>query len=320
MKTSEKCSNNILVIVHGTHNPGAALWINGQQIANLFESDFYESNNWTNIFPENAISELLRSNQLTISDIAAIIYCGKPFSNLEKIILTHLLFFPFHLKTFFYDFKNFFLEKFWVKIKFRKLLKYQNPIYFIDPFNAIARACSSFISDHNDRLIISLHDCPSARTVAYYKNNNQDLVLYKEMFAPNCLGTLNNIVLNNNNHSTTNLKKITSESVLKNSAYGTFSFSNKHLNYSNNKISLHNNFCFPDQKEAENLLQETIKNIILFPENISYNKTIFASNYEVKPQIQSTLKAEITNLHFICFNHKELIKHFAQYALERISP
>lgn len=104
------------------HDSAAALIRDGEIIGAAQEERFTRKKHDA-AFPENAVRWLLRENQLSLKDIASVVYYEKPFVTFERILETHLNYAPFGFKTFIKSMPLWIKEKLFLERDIIKKLK-----------------------------------------------------------------------------------------------------------------------------------------------------------------------------------------------------
>lgn len=170
------------------HDASAALLKDGAIVAAAEEERFSRIKHDIS-FPVNAINYCLKSQNITINDIAFIGFYEKPFLKFERLLSQHLEMFPLSLKTFLSSTPSWIDEKLRVIKTLRNKLKYKGDVLFIE--HHLAHAASSFlISPFHKAAILTVDGVGEWTTTAYGIGNGNDIHLMKEIRFPNSLGLL----------------------------------------------------------------------------------------------------------------------------------
>ena len=170
------------------HDASAALLKDGILVAAAEEERFTRKKHDIS-FPINAINYCLKSQNITMDDIAYIGFYEKPFLKFERLLSQHLEMFPLSFKTFLSSTPLWINEKLRVVKKIKKKLKYGGDILFIE--HHLAHAASSFlISPFKRAAILTVDGVGEWTTTAYGVGEEKDVHLMKEIKFPNSLGLL----------------------------------------------------------------------------------------------------------------------------------
>jgi carbamoyltransferase len=170
------------------HDASAALLKDGKIIAAAQEERFTRKKHDTS-FPINAINYCLKSQNISIEEIAYIGFYEKPFLKFERILYQHLENFPKSYKVFLAGLPLWFNEKLRVVKTIRKKLKYKKDIFFIE--HHLAHAASAFLPSPFDKsAIVTIDGVGEWTTTAYGMGNGNNINLLKEIRFPNSIGLL----------------------------------------------------------------------------------------------------------------------------------
>ncbi len=140
-------------------------------------------------FPINAIKYCLKSQNISIKDIAFVGFYEKPFLKLERMLSQHLQMFPLSMKTFLSSLPAWINEKLRVPKTLKKKLGYQGDTLFIE--HHMAHAASSFlVSPFQKAAILTIDGVGEWTTTAFGMGEGKDIHLMKEIKFPHSLGLL----------------------------------------------------------------------------------------------------------------------------------
>lgn len=170
------------------HDSSAALLKDGVIVAAAEEERFTRKKH-DNSFPINAVNYCLKSQNITIKDIAHVGFYEKPFMKFERLLSQHLESFPFSLKTFLSSTPAWITEKLRVPKIIRKKLKYNGDIMFIE--HHLAHAASSFlVSPFEEAAIVTVDGVGEWTTTTYGTGKGNNINLIKEIRFPCSIGLL----------------------------------------------------------------------------------------------------------------------------------
>ncbi len=170
------------------HDASAALLKDGKILAAAQEERFTRKKHDVS-FPIQAIEYCLKSQNITIRDIAYIGFYEKPFLKFERLLYQHLENFPFSYRTFLSSLPSWLNEKLRVVRLIKQKLRYSRDILFIE--HHLAHAASSFLpSPFNESAILSVDGVGEWTTTAYGIGKKENITLIKEIKFPSSLGLL----------------------------------------------------------------------------------------------------------------------------------
>ena len=170
------------------HDASATLLKDGKVLAAAEEERFTRKKHDIS-FPLNAVNYCLKSQNISIQDVAFIGFYEKPFIKFERILAQHIQKFPFSYKTFLSTMPSWFNEKFRVIKLIRKKLKYKKTIFFVE--HHLAHAASSFFpSPFEKAAILTVDGVGEWTTTSYGKGEDSHIILEKEIKFPSSLGLL----------------------------------------------------------------------------------------------------------------------------------
>lgn len=145
----------------------------------------------SNDFPKSSVENVLWESKTDAGAIDYVVFLGKPLSYLERLISTHIEFFPFSFRKFFSDFRDFFGNKFAIRSILKKNLSFNRDICYIEVADAVAYGLSKNNPSKYMREIVVLSDCLSSRIGGSYAADNNRLILERELlFSDNLKETL----------------------------------------------------------------------------------------------------------------------------------
>jgi carbamoyltransferase len=185
---STKKNQFILGISCYYHDSSVALLKDGIVAAAAQEERFTRKKHDTS-FPINAINYCLKSQNITIKDIAYVGFYEKPFLKFERVLSQHLEMFPRSFKTFLSSTPSWINEKLRTTKTIKKKLKYKGDVLFIE--HHLAHAASSFlVSPFQEAAILTVDGVGEWTTTTYGFGKDNDIELMKEIKFPHSIGLL----------------------------------------------------------------------------------------------------------------------------------
>jgi len=170
------------------HDSSAALLKDGIIVAAAQEERFTRKKHDTS-FPINAIKYCLKSQNISINDLAYIGFYEKPFLKFERVLSQHLEMFPKSFKTFVSSVPSWINEKLRTTKTIKKKLKYKGDVLFIE--HHLAHAASAFlVSPFKEAAILTVDGVGEWTTTTYGFGKENDIELMKEIKFPNSIGLL----------------------------------------------------------------------------------------------------------------------------------
>ncbi len=176
------------------HDSAVALIENGKILYASQEERFTRKKHDAS-FPSNALSDLLKSNNLKLSQINHVVFFEKPFLKFERLIETYLTFAPRGLKQFLFAIPIWLKEKLFMKREIINQLKLVDSefdvhkIFFSE--HHLSHAASAFFpSPFKKSLILTADGVGEWATTSVGIGNSNSLEIKKEINFPNSLGLL----------------------------------------------------------------------------------------------------------------------------------
>lgn len=171
------------------HDSAAALIKDGQLIAAAQEERFTRKKH-DESFPFKAIQYCLDYAGIKIQDIDYIGFYDKPFVKFERLLKTHLEYFPRGYKGFLAAMPIWLRQKLWTKDIIRRELGYKKDTILFGEHH-ISHAASSFlVSGFNEAAIITMDGVGEWSTTTYGIGKDTDIQLFYEIRFPHSLGLL----------------------------------------------------------------------------------------------------------------------------------
>ncbi len=171
------------------HDSAAALIKDGQLIAAAQEERFTRKKH-DESFPFKAIQYCLDYAGIKIQDIDYIGFYDKPFVKFERLLKTHLEYFPRGYKGFLAAMPIWLRQKLWTKDIIRRELGYKKDTILFGEHH-ISHAASSFlVSGFNEAAIITMDGVGEWSTTTYGIGKDKDIQLFYEIRFPHSLGLL----------------------------------------------------------------------------------------------------------------------------------
>ena len=153
----------ILGISSYYHDSAATLICNGEIISAVQEERFTRKKHDSS-FPTNAINYCLKSNNLDLRNIDAVVYYEKPLLTFERLLETYLATAPRGIRSFVVSMQIWIKEKLFLKSLIKKELRY------------IQKSFQNEINPHLPKLLFSEHHLSHA-AAAFYAIHYQDAAI-----------------------------------------------------------------------------------------------------------------------------------------------
>ncbi len=179
---------NILGISCYYHDAAACLLRDGQVVAAAQEERFNHEK-YSPLFPINAINYCLQAGGITIYDIDYIGFYDKPFLKFFRVILSHLVSYPFSLKNFLDTIPSWLEDRLIIPLVMKKELGFDGKILFIK--HHLSHAASAFlVSPFQEAAILTADGVGEWATMTYGFGRESTIRILKEICYPDSLGLL----------------------------------------------------------------------------------------------------------------------------------
>ena len=190
-----KKDTNIIGISCYYHDSAAALIQNGI-VLNAIQEERLTRIKHDNSFPINSIKEILRINELNLSDIDHIVFYEKPFVKFERLMDTYVSFAPRGIKSYLKSMPLWISEKLFQKKNMinqlnsiEKIKKIEKKIKFSE--HHLSHAASTFYpSPFKDALILTIDGVGEKVTTSVAIGKGPNIKIIKEIHFPHSLGLL----------------------------------------------------------------------------------------------------------------------------------
>lgn len=170
------------------HDSAACLLKDGKVIAAASEERFNRSKN-SPVFPINAINFCLQSGNITVYDIDYMGFYEKPYLKFGRVVMGHLLSYPFSLKNFLDTIPNWLQDRLSMPLVFENELGYKGKVFFIK--HHLSHAASTFLpSSFQEAAILTADGVGEWTTLSYGFGKGNEIKILKEMQFPDSLGLL----------------------------------------------------------------------------------------------------------------------------------
>ncbi len=185
---------NILGISAFFHDSAVALLQNGE-IKYASQEERFSRIKHDSSFPIKALTDLLRFNNLKLSQIDHIVFFEKPFLKFERLVETYLAFAPKGFKQFLLSMPIWLKDKLFMKRQIINFLKKIDPkfkeekLYFSE--HHLSHAASAFFpSPFEEAMIFTADGVGEWATTTIAIGNKNKISMKKEINFPNSLGLL----------------------------------------------------------------------------------------------------------------------------------
>jgi hypothetical protein len=294
-----------LILNYGNNNPGASLADGREVICCHFENEFVENYNWQLVFPEMSVAAVLREKNVAVNQLQYVAFCFKPLSYFERIIEKHLFLFPRSFPGFVNEFKDFVVNKLFLKDKLRKTLGFAGPVYYVNPFYAMLYATINS-GKKCDFFIVSLKDNPGAIDLAVYKKDNNRLVCLFESIYPG-LPLLESLEIGGRGSKRLSIDKIVGYVKKRPSfKHGLFWFDR-------GNIILRKDYSIVNEGEKNSLILNFLQDLLSY-ENVSFDDNIiFLSDYGLPVSVITKISEKYSGISFVHKDKIDIIRDVCDY-------
>lgn len=171
------------------HDSAAALVKDGELIAAVQEERFTRKKH-DEAFPFNAIKFCLEKAGIDINEVDYVGFYDKPFVKFERLLKTHLEFFPRGFKGFLTAMPIWLRHKLWLKEVIRKELGYKKDNILFNEHHLSHAASAFLVSPFEESAIITVDGVGEWSTATYGIGRGNDINLFYEIRFPHSLGLL----------------------------------------------------------------------------------------------------------------------------------
>ena len=170
------------------HDSAATLLKDGKIVAAAEEERFSRIKH-DNAFPFKAVEYCLKSQNITIQDIAYVSFYEKPFLKFERLLFQYLATFPRSWRGFVKALPSWLTEKLRIPQLLKKKLKYKGEVLFME--HHLAHAASAFLpSPFKKAAVVTSDGVGEWTTTSFGVGEGTNIRLEKEIRFPNSLGLL----------------------------------------------------------------------------------------------------------------------------------
>ncbi len=171
------------------HDSAAALVKDGELIAAAQEERFTRKKH-DESFPINAIQFCLNRAGIKVEHLDFVGFYDKPFLKFERLLQTHLDFFPRGFKGFLTALPIWLRYKLWLKETLRNELGFKKDALLFSDHHLSHAASSFLVSPFNESAIITIDGVGEWSTATFGEGKGLDIQLYHEIRFPHSLGLL----------------------------------------------------------------------------------------------------------------------------------
>ena len=172
-----------------THDPSAAIYVDGELIA-AAEEERFTRNKHDYDFPHNAVQFCLNKGNITGADLDYAVLFEKPFTKFERIIQTALHGFPKTYWMFVQSMRTWLLDKLWVKDVIAKSVGIPRDKVLFSEHHLSHAASAYFCSPFEESAVLTFDGVGEWSTTTMGVGRGNDLHLTKELHFPHSIGLL----------------------------------------------------------------------------------------------------------------------------------
>jgi len=177
---------NILGVSCFYHDSAACLIRDGKVIAAASEERFNRKKNCSD-FPINAINFCLQAGGITVYDLDCIGFYEKPFLKFQRVVVSHLLGYPFSFGNFLATMPHWLKDRLIIPAIFKNELGSDAKVLFVK--HHLSHAASSFlVSPFEEAAILTSDGVGEWATMTSGYCRGTSIKILKEMYYPNSLG------------------------------------------------------------------------------------------------------------------------------------
>jgi len=170
------------------HDSAACLLRDGEIVAAAQEERFTRKKN-DHRFPSHAIESVLRSGDITLCDVDALVFYDKPLLKFERLISTYVGYAPRGIRSFLKAMPLWLREKLHMPREIRKMTGYEGPILFTQHHEAHA-ASAFFPSPFDEAAIVCFDGVGEWATTSYWTGRGNRITPLQEIRFPHSIGLL----------------------------------------------------------------------------------------------------------------------------------
>lgn len=179
---------NILGLSFSYHDSAACLLVDGNVSAAVAQERFSRIKH-DNGFPQSAAEYCLASSGKTIYDVDKIVFYEKPIFKFERVLFTHLKYFPRSLPSFLKFFPKWLNQNLLVPFQIRNNLSESIPVYYVGHHESHA-ASAFYPSPFEESLIITADGVGEWATTSWGIGRGHKIEMRQEIKFPHSIGLL----------------------------------------------------------------------------------------------------------------------------------
>ncbi|MDD4013641.1 MAG: hypothetical protein PHW14_05575 [Candidatus Omnitrophica bacterium] len=323
-----------LVISYGTGSPGACLMKGSEVKGALLERDFSNEELWTRIFPDNAVSALLAEENIEMEDVSNAVLCGKPFSCFERLINTHMFFFPRSFPSFVSDFTDLFVNKTNISMVMNRMSRikrsdygivrisgrfetkkevderagFKGDVYYVEPVDALAADMAGSRMNGDGIVIVSIGGTMGVRTAGCYRKNGPAMTLCGELLFPNSLSLLCSLDAEGAGRS------METSRLLRSKDDGALAFKSGFFEYRNGEMYIRKGFRPSSRRELDEAVDGVLEGLVRKALRGGVGGgMIFVSDHDIRESSRKKLEHTFGEIDFITTGATDIMKCVGGY-------
>jgi carbamoyltransferase len=179
---------NILGISCHYHDAAACLVRDGKIIAAASEERFNRIK-YSAEFPINAINYCIQAGDITFSDLDYIGFYEKPYLKFSRVLLSHILSFPFSMRNFIETIPYWLQDRLIIPVLMRKELGFEDKVIFIK--HHLSHAASAYlVSPFDEAAVLTADSVGEWATASIGYGRGNSIEIFDEIHYPDSLGLI----------------------------------------------------------------------------------------------------------------------------------
>ncbi len=185
-------TGNILGISCYYHDSAVAVLRDGVVMA-AAQEERYDRDKYSAVFPIHALNDCLQRADISPLDIDAVAFYEKPFLKLGRVMVGHLVSWPFSWPNFSAMMPSWLEDRLSLPLTLRERLDYKGPVHFVKHHLSHA-AASYYGSGFDQAAILTVDGIGEWASASWGQAQGTDIEILGELRYPNSLGLLYSII------------------------------------------------------------------------------------------------------------------------------
>ena len=170
------------------HDSGACLLQDGVPVAAAQEERFNRIKT-SPVFPIQAINYCVQAGKISFDDIDCVAFYEKPYLKFSRVIIDHLMSYPFSIKNFLDSIPHWLQERLILPLLLKKEIGFEGKVHFLK--HHLSHAASAFlVSPFDEATILTADGVGEWATTTFGRGQGRKIQILKEIRYPDSLGLL----------------------------------------------------------------------------------------------------------------------------------